>query len=147
VPLIVRDPRREPAENETDLVNLVDIAPTLLDLAGEGQPNHMQGQSMRSLMEGESELPERDATFIETGPMIAIRTRTHLYGVHYDEEKREVVGGQEWFYDLRMDPYELNNLADTEGQVELRSQLRRRLLDWNASTPWLDAPGAVRIVD
>ena len=147
VPLIVRDPRWDPAENETDLVNLIDIAPTLLDLAGAGEPEHMQGQSMRPLMEGKTEVPERDATFIETGPMIAIRTRSHLYGVHYDEEEREVVAGEEWFYDLRTDPYELNNLAGTGEQEDTRKQLRRRLLEWDASTPWLDAPKAVRIVD
>ena len=147
VPLIVRDPRKEPRENETDLSNLIDIAPTLLDLSGIGKPEHMQGNSLVPLMEGECNPDDRDFTFIETGSMIGVRTRTHLYGLPFDEEAKNVTDGGEWFYDLRNDPYEMNNLGGTNQQEGVRRTLRRRLLKWHQTTPWLDAPKAERFVE
>jgi len=45
VPLIIRWPGRiEPATTCDDLVNLIDLAPTLLNLAGLETPSYMQGQ-------------------------------------------------------------------------------------------------------
>jgi hypothetical protein len=50
---------------------------------------------------------------------------------------RAVVNDRLCFFDLRSDPYEQDNLAATDVQSALTSELRRRLVEWNRHTPWL----------
>jgi len=66
VPIIIVDPRNPEPRRVTQVVRTVDIAPTLLELAGFARPKSMQGVSLVPLMRGEmpeSELP----AFNETG--------------------------------------------------------------------------------
>jgi len=139
VPLVVDDPREGAVENETDVVSLVDVAPTLLDLAGVRIPDHVQGRSLAPSVRGNGPLG-RDRAFIETGSAIGVRSLTHLYGIAYDEESREVGDGDHRVYDLQADPFQLDNLAGTDEQEDVARQLREALLAWDDSTPWLDAP-------
>ncbi len=44
---------------------------------------------------------------------------------------------ERWFYDLRSDPYQMTNLADSSAQRELAAQLHTRLVDWNVNIPWM----------
>ncbi|MEQ8839213.1 MAG: sulfatase-like hydrolase/transferase, partial [Lacipirellulaceae bacterium] len=67
VPMIVMDPRVDESKQglrTTALVESVDIAPTLLDLAGVDIPDGMQGKSLRGLVEGAVE-KVRDSSFAE----------------------------------------------------------------------------------
>jgi arylsulfatase A-like enzyme len=66
VPIIIADPRLRTARKVSEVVRTVDIAPTLLDLAGVPTVPSMQGVSLAPLMRGEplsAELP----AFNETG--------------------------------------------------------------------------------
>jgi len=66
VPIIVADPRIAQPEKVSDVVRTVDIAPTLLELAGLPVPPSMEGVSVAKLLRGEplgTELP----AFYETG--------------------------------------------------------------------------------
>ena len=66
VPIIIADPRIQGPQKVTQVVRMVDIAPTLLELAGVSAPASVQGVSLAPLMRGEalsSELP----AFNETG--------------------------------------------------------------------------------
>ena len=66
VPIIIADPRIAQPERVRDVVRTVDIAPTLLELAGVPIPESMEGVSLASLIRGEplgTELP----AFYETG--------------------------------------------------------------------------------
>jgi choline-sulfatase len=136
VPLIVCGPGLTPAVQE-NVVNLVDVAPTLLSLVGERPPAPMQGEPVHALPESVD--PER-ATFVETGRHVAVRTATHLYGLPYREENRSIADGGAVFHDLRSDPFELSNLATTGEQGELAAALRTRLLAWDHSCPWMPRP-------
>jgi len=86
-----------------DLISLTDIAPTLLEVSGVGQPETMTGKSLvallRSHQSGRIE-PERDAVFIgrerhvESAradfmpyPQRAIRTHDFLYIVNFRPER------------------------------------------------------------
>ncbi|MEK9773563.1 MAG: sulfatase, partial [Opitutae bacterium] len=51
VPLIIRDPRVEGGKSTSRLVELIDLYPTLCDLAGIPIPTHCQGRSFRGLLE------------------------------------------------------------------------------------------------
>jgi arylsulfatase A-like enzyme len=66
VPVIIADPRLRTPQKVTQVVRTVDIAPTLLELAGLPPAPSMQGVSLAAMMRGESlgaELP----AFNETG--------------------------------------------------------------------------------
>ena len=53
VPLIIYDPREQGAKRISNLVQSIDIAPTLLDFAGISIPKAMQGKSLLPLMRSE----------------------------------------------------------------------------------------------
>ena len=141
IPLIVHDPRNSYTVTDREHVaNTIDVMPTLLDLVGIPVPEHVQGQSLAPIVRGESAAQRRNMAFIETGPMIGVRTVSHLYGMKYDEETHRPIQDDIWFYDLVDDPLEQNNLAGTGRQSETERTLRNALLEWDQNTRWLKAP-------
>ena len=128
VPLIVYDPRRakekfRPVRNE--MVLNVDVAPTILDLAGLDIPKIMQGRSLMPLMRDEK-IDWRTKVFCEhllDHPEIpqseCIRTdrwKYIRYPQHLDFEE---------LYDLEEDPSEKNNLADDQRYRTVLLDLQR----------------------
>jgi arylsulfatase A-like enzyme len=127
VPMIAFD-GRNPVARETDWpVMNIDLAPTILDLAGAAPPpdQKLNGTSFRSLVEGTGEPAARDAVLTECwgdsqyGPDIhaAVRTSQWKYVEHYsDHEMTEIKtrldGDREReLYDLVRDPSESENLS------------------------------------
>jgi len=127
VPMIAFD-GRNPVARETDWpVMNIDLAPTILDLAGAAPPpdQKVNGTSFRSLVEGTGEPAARDAILTECwgdsqyGPDIhaAVRTSQWKYVEHYrDHEMTEIktrLDGDEEreLYDLVRDPSESENLS------------------------------------
>ncbi len=116
VPLIVKAPRRDPASPDSaathqagpvtsGFVELVDLAPTIVDYCAVPQPPFFQGRSLRPLIDGReshaSGAVPRDSAFIEYGfsggpGYKAVRTDEYLYARHRD--------GRERLYDLRTNP-------------------------------------------
>lgn len=43
------------------------------------------------------------------------------------------------FFDLKDDPFEYNNLADSDQDRALRVKLEELLEQWNAETPWMSS--------
>lgn len=70
VPLVVYDPRHKGAGNVNRTVRAIDVAPTLLDLAGATTPPTIEGQSLLPYMARGNSAPDRTA-FAETGIWIA----------------------------------------------------------------------------
>ena len=66
VPFIVSWPGRIPAGRTKELVELVDVMPTLLDLAGVPVPHGVQGASLAPFLSGES-TRTKDSVLIESG--------------------------------------------------------------------------------
>ncbi|MFP4054351.1 MAG: sulfatase [Phycisphaerae bacterium] len=64
VPLLIRTPGQTAAQRVTFPVSHVDLVPTLLDLMGQPQPDHLEGDSLREAMEGDGEACKRDV-FVE----------------------------------------------------------------------------------
>ncbi len=118
-----------------ELVSLIDVAPTLLDAAGVGVPEGMQGRSLlpmvqRSLTDWPNEVLIQIS---ESQVGRAIRTSRWKYSVsapglngYQVMSADEYV--EEFLYDLQADPYELTNLAGLSSHAELSLRLRRRLL-------------------
>ncbi len=131
VPLLVRMPERiAPGTDIRQQVRLMDIAPTLLDLAGLEVPSNMEGESLVPLLEGKT-LPYLPA-FAESAPyrrQFPQQPRVHYKG---NKGKWRMVRTERWklimiphpdgdrfeLYDLQSDPGETTNLyKDLPGEV------------------------------
>ena len=106
VPLIIRAPRRfEPATVGT-VTSLIDIAPTLLDLAGVEPPDTMAGSSVLPLIGGADPGRAVFGEYLGEGalaPILMIR-RCDLKYVWSEPDPPQL-------YDLAVDPHELTNIA------------------------------------
>lgn len=130
VPLIVVDPRARAARTgvvEGRLTANIDVAPTILELAGLPAPAAMQGRSLVPLLRGEA-TPWRDAVFLENlakerRPMCdGLRTAEWKYIAHFEQQPV-----QEELYRLATDPDELENLAGQPEYDRVRADLGARL--------------------
>lgn len=70
IPLLIRDPRRPPRGRIDPVVRSIDLAPTLLELAGQPLPAGIDGRSLAGCLDENGACPELDA-FNETGIWIA----------------------------------------------------------------------------
>ena len=68
-----------------------------------------------------------------------MRTPTHLYGIQLEKDRHGITDEQVAFFDVRQDPYEIDNLVGTGRQVEVAGELRQRVVEWHRRTPWLSA--------
>ncbi len=130
VPMQIRYPRLIPAgQTREEMVLNLDIAPTMLELAGLPVPSHMQGHSMLPLAKGEKpkwredwlyeyyEYPDAE----KVKPHRGIRTTRYKY-IHYYNEPQEYE-----LYDLGIDPGERNNLYGKPEHAELTRHLHTRM--------------------
>lgn len=119
----------------TELISLVDVAPTLLDAAGIPVPEHMQGRSAVPLVRRQNaEWPgEVFVQISESQVGRAIRTKRWKYAVSApdrdpirDASSEKYV--EAFLYDLHADPYELTNLIGYESHRAVADRLRDRLI-------------------
>lgn len=128
VPLIVLDPR-EPAQagrEVNDLVSLIDLAPTILELAGLKKPSRMEGRSLVPSLRGDG-CGHRDYVYAEDNTMLMCRSSKRKLVYYLGQSSGE-------FYDLEADPEEVNNLWGEAGFQEEITTLKLHLLEWLASS-------------
>jgi arylsulfatase A-like enzyme len=119
---------------ESRMVLNIDLAPTFAAAAGVLAPG-AEGRSLLPLLNrGATTWRTRfliehmyDSTKYEVPTYCGIRTTRYLY-VAYS-------GGQEELYDLKLDPYELKSKAADPAYLEIKSQLRHRLIGDCVPTP------------
>jgi len=131
VPWLVYDPRAPKAlrgQTPEAMALNVDLAPTLLDLAGVPVPEAMQGRSVVPILQGKTPGDWRTDFFCE-----------HLFE-HHDIPKYEGVRTTRWkyaryfeqqpvheeLYDLEADPLEEHNLAADPNHRDVLERLRKR---------------------
>ncbi len=109
VPLIIVPPKpRRPGKPSPRTVELLDMYPTIADLAGIKVPPAVEGRSLRPLLENPEARWDHPAyTQVQRlgGPGYSVRTERWSY-----MEWNRGAAGRE-LYDLRADPGEMNNLA------------------------------------
>lgn len=134
VPFLWSWPGRIPeGEVREELVESVDLFPTLSSLAGLGSLTSWDGFDLTETLRGPG-TPVRDAAFTECPWSKAIRTaewKLVNYPVGFFPSENGDVGE---LYDMVDDPWELTNLYDSAGHREVVESLRRRLLDWLVTT-------------
>jgi len=161
VPMIWFDPRL-PAERrgvvENRIALNVDVAPTLLDLAGLDVPPAMQGRSLRPLLTGEDvemwrrdffyqhlyqasrELPDGSRVPVIPACEAVVGGRLKYIRFLRAEDSREIPGERplyEMLFDLEADPLERLNLAGDARRFDDLKRLRARCdaLELQASSP------------
>jgi N-acetylglucosamine-6-sulfatase len=146
VPMIVRYPRLiQPGAVRPQMVLNLDIAPTILDLAGAKPLDGMDGQSWTRLFREEKPEWRKDFIFAffnewenALPPMHALRTETHKLVVHESKPVREL-------YDLAADPLERNDLYDDPSAASVRASLEQRLEALKTELQF--APREVRLLE
>ena len=126
VPLFVSLPGALP-EQRSELVEHIDLLPTICDLVGVQTPQSAQGRSLLPLLNRGQAPPDwRAAVFAQLGDMQMIRTRDwklNLYG-----------GSPGELYDLANDPGEFDNLVAAGEHKQTLEKLHSWLLEWEMST-------------
>jgi N-sulfoglucosamine sulfohydrolase len=156
VALMLRLPSREGWHGgrvvEETIQNL-DIVPTLLDLVGISKPNHLHGISFAPLLEGGDYTP-RQEIFAEItyhdyyDPRRCIRTDSYKLIVNFTTAPFYMDPSQSWrprsdtvvpsnhamayhkhveLYDLKKDPWELEDVSERPEYAEVRKDLLARL--------------------
>ncbi len=132
IPLIVRYPRLAAAgSTPAEMALSIDLAPTLLEVAGVAPPAGIQGRSLVPLLT-RTVKDWRSAFLIEyfsdtVFPRIrnmgysAVRTSRHKY-IQYRELK-----GMDELYDLEADPHELSNVIAKPEAGETLKQMQAEL--------------------
>jgi len=141
IPFIIYDPRTPSRKGKVmdEMVLNIDVAPTILELAGLEVPEGMDGRSMVSLMKGK-EKSWRGEFYYEhycgvpwVGSYLprneGIRTEKDKYARWIDFEPVEE------YFDLVNDPRETNNLVGNP-EYEARIQvLREKFTQWREENP------------
>ncbi|MBW2577870.1 MAG: sulfatase-like hydrolase/transferase [Deltaproteobacteria bacterium] len=142
VPLVIRLPETAKPLRVSNQTRNLDLAPTLLDLAGIAIPQSFQGESLLPLLNAEAGEAARDRTTYASLPALLFRDATLQESVStgswsfardFDDSRREHL------YDLHVDPDEEVNLIEIEPEAADRL---RPLLD--AQLRRTPLPGTVR---
>lgn len=123
VPFIVHAPGlTKPGTRSEAMVELIDIYPTLAQLTGLTPPRHLQGASLRPLLDHPERLGKKKYAYsiVTRGKEMgyALRNQRWRYGKWPDGEE---------LYNLTNDPEEKNNLVKKQG-LEHRLEEFRRVL-------------------
>jgi arylsulfatase A-like enzyme len=120
VPLMLRDPDGRAAGSTSDYrATTVDLAPTLLRMAGTAPSRHFEGTDLSPLLEGAAPAEERTFSYGGYGNFSFIRDERWALVIRNDN-------GWRLLYDLRRDPGELHDVAAKHPHVV--RQMWHRLL-------------------
>jgi N-acetylglucosamine-6-sulfatase len=145
VPLIVRGPDVPKNVTRAQLVSNVDLAPTIVELTGVKPELTMDGRSLLPAIKG-ADSSWRTGVYL-TGrirePKVSSDKDAYFDGIRtprytYVEHKN----GQKEFYDLKVDPYELDNKTAAGSYAEVRADLAAKLKilkECKGATCWVTA--------
>lgn len=134
VPLLWRWPGRFAAGTQSDaLVELTDIAPTLLGLAGLPVPPEMQGRSLLPLLVGEAD-PGMHREDVRCEYYDALhRPGQESFGTMYRDRRWKLTVyhglGLGELYDLEADPHEFNSLWADPAHQGIKAELLAKSFD------------------
>ncbi len=131
-PLLLAGPGVPRGLRSKALVELVDIYPTLCDLAGLPLPGHLEGASLVPHLR-RPERPWKEAVFAKwTGGARAVGTKRFLYTEWIRKGKRVA----EMLYDHKLDPEENVNVAGRPEYAKVVKRMRSLLAaGWKGAVP------------
>ena len=146
-PIIIRGPGiadANPGVKLDDLALNIDIAPTILDLAGIEIPSEMDGMSLYPLLTGRTDRLREDFFMEHVGVINVSNPIPDSRGVRSDEWKYiryvNVEPEIEELYNIKTDPLESHNLANDVKYAEIKEKLRQRYKYYLGSLQKGDVP-------
>lgn len=132
IPMVIRYPNVIEAGQKTDkLVSNLDISPTILDVAGTSFQDYIDGKSLLPLCKNpdiywrEDLMSQTHGHFTQLlGRMIVTERYKYVWNEGYLDE----------LYDLKTDPFELNNQIKNNEFNEVLKDMKRRLEIWRKKT-------------
>lgn len=132
-PLLVQWPGMvEPGSSSDEMVQNLDYAPTLLEAAGIEIPKQMQGESMVSILKGDTDSWTRDAVYYHYYEYPGVHAVKRHYGVankryklihfYFDNDSWEL-------YDTEKDPDEMVNVYYDPAYASIRNELTIKLAE------------------
>jgi arylsulfatase len=115
IPLVMTGPGIPKGKRVDELVEIVDVMPTLLEMTGLPVPKGNQGLALMPVIEGAA---GRDVIYMQGINNRTIRSADAMYSIYMD--------GEELLFDLQKDPHQLRNVASTA--TALRDKMRHRLM-------------------
>lgn len=128
VPLLIGGGSFPKGKRVNELVSLIDLPATVLDIAGCEVPSYYAGESLRSLRGHDSVYVQISES--QTGR--AVRTAKWKYSVTSPDRDKPFSDTykEDFLYDLEKDPYEQNNLIGESGYESIKENLAQLLLDY-----------------
>ena len=132
IPLIVKLPGAR-AQRSDRFVRLMDLMPTILELAGIDPPDGVDAVSLLPLLRGEQPPAWSDSVYCEhhgevwgyqTQRMVRTRGWKYVYNAHDIDE----------LYDVQGDPWEMDNRIDDPAAGAVLREMKGRLIGWNDAT-------------
>ena len=131
-PLLIQYPKEIlPGTEVTQLVQNLDLAPTILNFAGVDIPDQIQGKSFRKLLQNQS-IDWRDAIYYTYYEYPSVHMVKRHYGIRTDRYKlmHFYYDIDQWeMYDLEKDPSEMNNIYDHPDYRNIQERLHKQLID------------------
>jgi len=142
IPLVMKMPAGGPQGMRVDsFVRLMDLMPTLVELAGAPVPENLDARSLAPLLSGRTPTDWPDSVYAEhhgevwgynSQRMVRTRRWKYVYNPHDVDE----------LYDMADDPFEMRNLIGDPSRAAVLTEMKARLLGWNDATkdmfkwPW-----------
>ena len=128
VPLVITGGAFTGGGKVSDLVSLIDLPATVLDIAGIEVPEHFEGKSLCDLKGHESVFMQISESQIGR----AVRTDRWKYSVSAKNADSAFADKytEDFLYDLDADPHEKNNLIADPAYKEIKAELREILLEY-----------------
>ena len=135
IPLIIHGPGFNRRAVIKELVSLMDMPATILDLAGAVKPESFHGRSLRPLATGEAAGWENSVFMQISESQVgrAVRTEKWKYSVRAPgkdgcREMDSDVYAEDFLYNLEADPHEQNNLVAAPEYADVRAALKELLI-------------------
>ncbi len=144
IPLVISCPKNFRPSTCNAFVNLTDVYATLLELAGSKRGVPQESRSLVFLLKEHRDPKFSDRVFMEHNGTSLF---TVVRGIRNNEYKY-VFRPHEFdeLYDLRSDPFELNNVILDSHYNSVVTELKRELVEWMTDTGDMAAKGARHIL-
>ena len=129
IPMIVTSPGAPAGQRVEGVVSMIDLGPTLVELAGLALPAPLRARSLASTVQGRQAGASRPALSVSES-LLALRTDRWAYLVDWDGER--IGTERERLFDRRRDPSEQEDVldrTDAETVASLRETLRQRVAE------------------
>jgi len=127
VPMIIKVPGKKPAVCNS-FVELLDLYPTIAELAGIETSKHLQGKSLAKTIENPNHEVRKIAFSVsQGGKTFLLRTEKWAY-IQYDEDAKSGIE----LFDMENDPKQFTNLADAAAHAKtvsfFQTELKKKLI-------------------